>query len=639
VIRQDFTSASIKFWRKHEAEKRAIQESNLKKGIFMVVVFPVLFLILTFIFAKKAYAVDYNAIATAYVTTTISQNVVFDGTMKSGGTFTFSVLAHNGGGRAGQSDTANVKIQFYTSANALVSSVNSSYSANLPQPSQSGTNGLSGNPQADPAVPWSTLTISSTNCGGSCANVAYAKISMYGIDGSYWAGDYGPWYRAPTFTLNGGGNLAYNPEFGPYNGVTAQGWTSSPGFGACQGAWGGSNACIVNDKGQPGTSTAGLVANANGGGPSSTGGTTSGQAGGYNNTMSTNNAGAGTGLAQTAPPPPSAPTVTGTSTSNNTTSSSTTTNDFQGTQVVDITYNNGTISGYDSIVYGTDSQVTTTTVTTPVTTTTYSDGTSTTSNGASSTSQTVTDTYNVWKVYEIPSWNYTIPIKSGNSVYLNQSGSNPQVVIEQVGQYNAVAGVNNPNAYLVGNNNSLVIRQSGSDNLALVKVSGNNNAVQIPQGYYHNWANGAEYPASGSANDIALVSILGNSNWVFMPQQGYRNLATSTTNGNGNNNTIVQYGNDNKAYNIINGDGNSLGSWQQGNANLSTISMTGNGNQANTTQWGSNNSSTITLVNAGGPSSVNVTQTNNGTGAGNLLSIQQQCATLNGCSVTVNQTK
>jgi hypothetical protein len=335
----------------------------------------------------------------------------------------------------------------------------------------------------------------------------------------------------------------------------------------------------------------------------------------------------------------SAPTVTGTSTSNNTTSSSTTTNDFQGTIVTDVTYSNGVISGYDSIVYGTDSQVTTTTVTTPVTTTYWSDGTSTSTNGSSSTSQTVTDTYNVWKVYQIPAWSYTIPVVTGNSIYLNQSGSNPQVTIEQVGQYNAVAGINNPNAYLVGNNNSLVIRQSGSDNLALVKVSGNNNVVQIPQGYYHNWANGAEYPATGSANDIALVSVLGNSNSVFMPQQGYRNLATSTTNGNGNNSTIVQYGNDNKAYNIINGDGNSLGSWQQGNGNLSTISMTGNGNQASVTQTGNNNSSTITLVNAGGPSSVNVTQTNNGSGTGNLLSIQQQCATLNGCSVTINQTK
>lgn len=238
---------------------------------------------LSFCISASGQAVEmYNSIATAYVTTTISQNVVFNSTMQQGGTFTFSVLAHNGGGRAGQSDTANVKIEFYTSTGALVTSVNSTNSANLPNP-----NAVCGNPCIDPAVPWTNVTISSTLSAAQASTVAYARISMYGIDGSYWAGDYGPWYRAPTFTLNGGGNLAYNPEFGPYNGITAQGWTSTPGFGACQGAWGGSNACIVNSSGTPGTNTVGLVANQGGGGPSATGGTTSGQAGGYNNTMTT----------------------------------------------------------------------------------------------------------------------------------------------------------------------------------------------------------------------------------------------------------------------------------------------------------------------------------------------------------------
>jgi hypothetical protein len=234
---------------------------------------------------SQAQQAVYNSIATAYLTTTISQFVVFDSTMQQGGTFEFSVLAHNGGGRAGQSDTANVKIEFFTSGNALVTSANTSYSANLPNP-----NAACGNPCIDPSVPWTTLSVSSTLTAAQAATVAYAKVSMYGIDGSYWAGDYGPWYRAPTLTVNGtGNNRLYNPEFGPYNGVTAQGWTSSPGFGACQGAWGGSNACIVNSSGTPGTSTVGLVANQNGGGPSATGGTTSGQAGGYNSTMSTSN--------------------------------------------------------------------------------------------------------------------------------------------------------------------------------------------------------------------------------------------------------------------------------------------------------------------------------------------------------------
>jgi hypothetical protein len=257
-------------------------------------IFLMLLLMCSSVFAQT----NYNSIATAYVTTTISQNVVFNSAMQQGGTFTFSALAHNGGGRPGEADTANVRIQFYAAGGALISTVNSSYNRNLPNP-----NGAPGNPWADPSVPWSTLTVSSVNCGGSCSNVAYATVAMYGVDGSFWAGDYGPWYRAPTFQKDGGGNLLYNPEFGPAYGFNAQGWNTNPAMGACQGAWGGSNPCIVNSSGTPGQSTTGLVANENGGGPSASGGTTSGTAGGYNNTMSVTNAGPGTGTPQTPPAP------------------------------------------------------------------------------------------------------------------------------------------------------------------------------------------------------------------------------------------------------------------------------------------------------------------------------------------------
>ena len=367
----------------------------------------------------------YNSIATAYVTTTISQFVVFDSTMQAGGTFDFSVLAHNGGGRAGQSDTANVKIEFFTSGNALVTSANTSFSNNLPNP-----NALGGNPQIDPAVPWTTLSISSTLTSAQAATVAYAKVSMYGIDGSYWAGDYGPWYRAPTLTVNGtGNNMLYNPEFGPYNNITAQGWTASPNFGACQGAWGGSNACIVNSSGQPGQSTTGLVANQNGGGPSATGGTTSGTAGGYNSTMSTNNPGGGT------PTPPSTPTVVSTaagpstststsspgqSTSTNASTNGTTVNTAVATRGVTVTTvakadtsvkNTKTIDVTRTItttnttpvstvtthttpvttVTTTTTPITTTTVTTPTIVTTWSDGSTTTANDTPVTTTSVTN--------------------------------------------------------------------------------------------------------------------------------------------------------------------------------------------------------------------------------------------------------
>ena len=379
----------------------------------------------------------YNAVATAYVQTTITQSVVFDSTMQAGGTFTFSVLAHNGGGRSGQADTANVKLQFYDASNNLISTVNTSYTANLPQPTQSGnvnTQGvtLSGNPQADPAVPWTTLSISSTNCGGSCANVAYAKVTMVGIDGSYWAGDYGPWYRAPTLTLNGGGNLLYNPEFGPYNGTNVQGWTLSPALGACQGAWGGSNACIVDNNGTPGQNTAGLVANQNGGGPSATGGTVNGTPGGYSNTMSVTNPGPGTTGGAPAPSAPTvvstAPgtsTVTSTSTPGTTTTTSTSTDGVtvntsastRGVTVVTVSQadagvrNSKTIDVTRTItttnttpvttvtthttpvttVTVATTPITTTTVTTPTIVTTWSDGTTTTAND---TPVTTTSTIN-----------------------------------------------------------------------------------------------------------------------------------------------------------------------------------------------------------------------------------------------------
>ncbi len=261
-------------------------------------IFQILIMYTAIVFSNSYAQEMYNSIATAYVTTTISQNVVFNSTMQQGGTFELSVLAHNGGGRAGQSDTANVRIQFYTSTGTLVTQVQTNHSSNLPNP-----NNVCGNPCIDPAVPWTTLTISATLTQAQASTVAYAKISFYGIDGSYWAGDYGPWYRAPTFTFDGGANMAYNPEFGPYNNIAAQGWTISPALGACQGAWGGSNPCIANSSGTPGTSTTGLVANQNGGGPDPNGGTTSGTAGGYNSTMTTSSP---TGAAPAPTPTPTA---------------------------------------------------------------------------------------------------------------------------------------------------------------------------------------------------------------------------------------------------------------------------------------------------------------------------------------------
>ncbi len=500
------------------------------------------FLFLTVCISAHSQAVEYNAIATAYVTTTISQQVVFNSTMQQGGTFTMSVLAHNGGGRAGQSDTANVKIQFYTSAGALVTSVNSTYSANLPNP-----NAVCGNPCIDTSVPWSTLTISSTLSAAQASTVAYATVSMYGIDGSYWAGDYGPWYRAPTFQLNGGGNLLYNPEFGPAYGYTAQGWVSNPGFGACQGAWGGSNACIVNSDGVPGSSTVGLVANANGGGPDASGGTTSGTAGGYNNTMSVTNA--GTGATAGAAP---APTVTGTS----------------------VTY----VSS--SVVNGN----TTTTYLTPVTTTTYSDGTSTTTNGTAVVVQTVTQN-------NAPS-NQVISSSTAGPTAPQSTSVNAWAGGTQ--SYNNVLYIEQT----YGANNDVTITQSGVRNRIDFSLNGNGNVANTTQ----TGSNYLKEEIPGWGNNITInQSNTSLTNYAETKIQGNGNTVNHTQTGPGNH--IL--------FSSSAGDINTINTTQTGNAgHYLEVKMTGNWNSVTSNQSGNtSNKANIDLTNAGGAASVDLGQT------------------------------
>ena len=499
-------------------------------------------LVVSVCISAHSQAVEYNAIATAYVTTTISQSVVFDSTMKQGGTFTMSVLAHNGGGRAGQSDTANVKIEFYNSSGGLITSANSTYNANLPNP-----NAICGNPCIDTSVPWSTLTISKTLTSAEALNVAYAKVYMYGIDGSYWAGDYGPWYRAPTFQQNGGGNLLYNPEFGPYNNITAQGWTSNPGFGACQGAWGGSNACIVNSDGVPGTSTIGLVANANGGGPDPLGGTTSGTAGGYNNTMTVTNAGTGA-TAGEAP----APTVTGTSVSYVT----------------------------SNVVNGN----TTTTYLIPVTTTTYSDGTSTTTNGTGTVIQTVTQTNQPGnQIISSSSAGPSTPQTTSVNTWTNNSQSrNNELYIEQT----------------YGTNNNVTITQSGQKNRIDFTMGGNNNIVNNTQ----TGSNYLKEEIPGWGNNITTnQSNTSLTNYAETKIQGNGNTVNHTQTGTGNH--IL--------FNVVTGDINTINTTQTGSAgHYAETKLTGNFNNVKVDQSGTTaNNANIDVTNNGGAATVDLQQT------------------------------
>lgn len=195
-----------------------------------------------------------NAVKMAYNFTTVSQVVVFNDSMRAGGTLSLTAQAMDGGGRA-PGDPFTLKLVFYNSSNQVLATVQ-----------QANTLVLGG-----ALAPYG---VSTTNCGGSCTNVAYVSVQFYGKDGGYWAGNYGPYITTPSLTFNGGGNLLYNPEFGTYTGsgtTYAQGWSSSAGWQNCA-LYSGSATCVVDN---------GASVNASGGGYSSTGGTTSGTSGGY----------------------------------------------------------------------------------------------------------------------------------------------------------------------------------------------------------------------------------------------------------------------------------------------------------------------------------------------------------------------
>ena len=103
---------------------------------------------------------DYNSANMSYTAnSTISQNIVFDSAMQSGGTQTFSVEAHAGGGRPLQHDTGQIKLEYYNGGTLLGSSTTSYATGNLLQ-MDAWSSGPGDNSEA-----WSTLSLTSIDCG------------------------------------------------------------------------------------------------------------------------------------------------------------------------------------------------------------------------------------------------------------------------------------------------------------------------------------------------------------------------------------------------------------------------------------------------------------------------------------------
>jgi hypothetical protein len=416
-----------------------------------------------------------NAIKMGYNFVTVSQTVVFDNAMRAGGTFTLSTQAMDGGGRA-PGDPFTIRMVFYNSSNQVT---------NTAQLSNTLVYG-----SATPA----TYTTTTTNCGGSCANVAYVKVEFYGKDGGYWAGNYGPYIINPSLSFNGGPNILYNPEFGVYgtNGF-AQGWTSSNGWQNCA-LYSGAQTCVINN-GAP----------VNAGTYSSSGGSTSGSSGGY-----------------TAPPP--APTYSSSITiqqqaRKNSETIQRTSQSGNEIQIEQIGDNNNfnirqgvTVTGKNRIEL-------------------YSNG-----------------SYNTLNLNQGYSATGTVSVGDNNNhyQYLNLTGNNNAITTSQTGNNhfmeNTVSGNTNNLNYVQnnaapktlfskvnGNSNTINATQSGTGTHYLdINLTGNNHSVTSNQSGTGNHAATIDFTNTGGASSLNMTQS-GSTNQTYSIQQSCTNPAGCST--------------------------------------------------------------------------------------------------------------
>jgi len=124
-----------------------------------------------------------------------------------------------------------------------------------------------------------------------------------------------------------------------------------------------------------------------------------------------------------------------------------------------------------------------------------------------------------------------------NSIYINATGSNNSVYIEQFSKQNQIRGVNGAQAMTInGSGNSVTINQGTvttpiGKNLAEVSVTGNNNIVSLTQQYGGKYAeiitNGLDNQISAQQKDAGgkslFINALGNSNNISTLQEGTGN--------------------------------------------------------------------------------------------------------------------
>ena len=227
---------------------------------------------------------------------------------------------------------------------------------------------------------------------------------------------------------------------------------------------------------------------------------------------------------------------------------------------------------------------------------------------------------------------------TGSGIYIQQSGDNLDLDIQQHGQNNLIAGTSTTSNNLVdatvtGDYNTVNVTQgsatnSSDDNVLLFGINGNHNSMTVSQG-----------DASGdTGGHRAIIDVTGGYNTIGLTQYnlGFGNGQFADINVNGNSNTVssTQRETDKMLFVDVNGNSNSITTDQKDSGNHFLDITVTNNQTVNATQQGTgDHAATIDL--SGYSSTL---QLNQNSSTDQVYSIQQNCLTVSGCgTTTVNQ--
>ena len=225
---------------------------------------------------------------------------------------------------------------------------------------------------------------------------------------------------------------------------------------------------------------------------------------------------------------------------------------------------------------------------------------------------------------------------TGSGVYIEQSGDNLTLNVEQHGTGNFIRGKNWAGSGIIDGDDNTVNLQQGTvnhpshNNGMGISITGDTNTVTMRQ----------DSLGFGSGGHRALLDLTGNLNSVIMMQDNtgsgghYQDVVVV---GNSNDLTLQQQNNVAKdLFTTITGSSNTVSVMQKdsGQHYLDVI-LGGNGHSVGVTQQGSgNHAARIELNNGGGSSTVSLTQ--QGSTSQNYT-LTQTCTNANGCSTSVTQ--